>query len=323
MSDSLYFWINPIFAIMKRLLLLLFISSLAITSKAQYGMDFGLNVGATNYVGEIGYAETSRDYLDISLQTTNFLVGGFYRYSFTQNIAAKIQINYLRLSGADSLSDNPARYGRNLSFRTDVVEIAATGEYNFFVMNDLNRRSKSRVDFKSYVFAGVGAAFFYPYAQYNDRWYYLRPLQTEGTENAYDEMTIAVPFGFGANLTFNKKIRLGVEASYRFTFTASLDDVSTDYAADTELPFEESKIFAQRSDEVYESGKLIDGMLHPNYYGYNGSNPDGGAIRGNPESDDGYFLLQFNLSFVIESGNNFYRSRYGKIINRRRKRRKF
>jgi hypothetical protein len=81
---------------MKKLLLLsAFILSIY-SLKAQYDMDFGLNLGATNYVGEIGYAESSRDYLDVSLQTTNFLVGGFYRYSFTPNIAAKIQINYLR-----------------------------------------------------------------------------------------------------------------------------------------------------------------------------------------------------------------------------------
>ena len=307
---------------MKKLLLLSAIFLSIGSLKAQYDMDFGFQLGATNYVGDVGYAPESRDYLDISLRTTNFAVGGFYRYSFTPNIAAKIQVNYLRLSGADSLSDNPVRYGRNLSFRTDVLEAALTGEYAFFTMNDLNRRSRSRVDFKSYAFAGIGAAFFYPYAQYNDRWYYLRPLQTEGTENAYDEMTISVPMGLGVNFTFNKKIRLGLEASYRMTFTDYLDDVSTDYAADTELPFTESFLFSQRSQEVYLSGDLREGMPDPRYYGYNEGNQQG-AIRGNPDNNDGFFMMQFTLSWVINSGNNFYKSRYGNIVNRKRKRRKF
>ena len=307
---------------MKKILVIIVILCINNNLKAQFESDYGLNLGVTNAISDIGYTKVSRDMFDINLRATRFMVGGFYRYSFTPSIAAKLQVNYLRLSGADSLSDNPARYGRNLSFRTDVIEVAATGEYNFYIANDINRRSLNRVDFKSYFFAGVGVAFFYPYAQYNNRWYYLRPLQTEGTENAYDEMTISVPLGFGTNFTFSKKFRLGIEASYRFTFTDYLDDISTDYAADTELPFVESFLFAQRSQEVYAKGNLLDGMPDPRYYGYNETNQKG-AIRGNPNNNDGFFALNFTLSYVINSGNNFYKSRYGKIVNRKRKRTKF
>lgn len=286
-------------------------------------MDFGLRLGGANYLGEIGGAGEARgSLLDMKFSQTNVALGGFYRYHFTDRIAAKIQFNYARIQGADSLSEQPSRVGRNLSFRTDLLEVLVTGQYSFLVLNDLNRRSKSRVDFRANVFAGAGVLFYYPYAQYNDKWYYLRPLMTEGTENAYDEMTIAVPFGLAANFTFNKKIRLGFEVGYRFTFTDYLDDVSTDYAADTELPFQESQIFADRSDEFYSRGGDLEGFPSPNYYGYN-EIIQRGAIRGNPDTNDGYLLFQFELSYVIGSGNSFYKSRYGNIINRRRKRRKF
>lgn len=306
---------------------LLFILCLAVTtsisSYGQYSMDFGLNLGATNYLGEIGgnTGEAKPFILDMRLQQTNFIVGGFYRFNFTRNIAAKLSFNYGRISGADSLSNEPTRVGRNLSFRTDLLEATLSGEYVFFSYNDMSRRSKNRVDFSSYVTAGAGIVLYYPYAQFDNKWYYLRPLQTEGVENAYDEMAIVVPLGIGANFTFNRKIRLGIEFNYRFTNTDYLDDVSTDYAYDprtpelnTELPFIESTIFANRSDEAYARG---DSDLPPRAaYRY-------GARRGNPDQNDGYLTAQVSLSYVIAAGNNFSRSRYKSTINRRKKRTKF
>jgi hypothetical protein len=284
-------------------------------------MDFGLNLGGANYLGEIGGQNEARPFLfDMKMEKTNMAIGGFFRWSFTNNIAAKLQVNYARIGGADSLSTQPSRVGRNLSFRTDIIETMLTGEYSFFVMNDINRRSRSRVDFRSYAFAGFGMLLYYPYAQFNDKWYYLRPLATEGIENQYDEMTFAVPLGIAANFTFERKVRVGFEVGYRFTFTDYLDDVSTDYAADTELPFAESQIFADRSDEAFARGN--DNLPPRAAYGYDVANQRG-SRRGNPDSYDGYLMFQFNVSFVLDAGNSFYRARYNNIINRRRKRRKF
>ena len=130
-----------------------------------------------------------------------------------------------------------------------------------------------------------------------------------------DEMTIAVPLGVGANFTFNRKMRIGLEVGYRFSFTDYLDDVSTRYAPENELPYAESIALARRSPEVYARGEYDD--LPP----FTASNP--GNIRGNPETNDGYLLVQFNVSYVINTGNSFYRSRYKSLINRKRARRKF
>lgn len=299
---------------------LLFILSLVLTTSlssfGQYSMDFGINLGAANYLGEIGgNTGSARPFLlDMKFQQTNFAIGGFYRMNFTRNIAAKINFNYARIEGADSLSNEPTRVGRNLSFRTDLLEFNLTGEYTFFSYNDMNRRSKSRVDFASYVTVGVGALFYFPYAQFDNKWYSLRPLQTEGAENAYDELAIVIPLGIGANFTFNRKVRLGIEFAYRFTNTDYLDDVSTDYAYESELQFEESVFFANRSAEAYARG---DADLPP----FGTYAP--GAIRGGKDSNDGYLIGNISLSYVIASGNNFSRSRYRGAINRRKKRTKF
>ena len=72
--------------------------------------------------------------------------------------------------------------------------MAITGEYSFFTINDMSRSSSARIDFGSYITAGAGVAFYYPHAQYNNKWYSLRPLMTEGTENAYNEMTLVVSY---------------------------------------------------------------------------------------------------------------------------------
>ncbi len=302
---------------MKRLLLATFISLGVIsTSSAQYGMDFGLSVGAANYLGEIGgtSGEAKPFLFDLKLQQANFAIGGFYRYSITRTLAAKLSFNYARIGGADSLSEEPTRIGRNLSFRTDILEFNLTGEYTFFSFNDMSRRSRARIDFNAFGFAGFGALLYYPYAEYDGKWYYLRPLATEGIENTYSEMTFAVPLGVGMNFTFERKFRIGLEMGYRFSFTDYLDDVSTDYAYNSELPFLESTIFSNRSPEAYARG---DADL-PDIGFY-----DPGSIRGNPDGNDGYVIAQLTFSYVINTSNSFSRSRYKSVVNRRKKRTKF
>lgn len=298
--------------------IIILILLLTTQSNAQYSMDFGINLGAAHSFGEIGGTDAARPFiLDYTLQQNNVSGGFFFRYHFTPNIAAKAIFTYARIAGADSLSNNPERIGRNLSFRTDMFEFSILGEYSFLNYRDISRRSKNRIDFSSYAYAGVGALFFYPYAQYKGKWYYLRPLMTEGVENQYDEMTIAVPLGLGVSWTVNKKYKLGFEAGYRFTMTDYLDDVSTDYAADTELPFQESFIFADRSDEAFARGNA-DLPDRKNYGNFGKS-----ARRGNPDSNDGYLIYQVSFSYIISQGNSFANSRYRKVINRRRKRTKF
>ena len=302
---------------MKRAITLIGIfCGLVINTSAQYSMDFGASIGMSNYIGEIGGSGTEPKpwLLDMRLEKSNFNFGGFYRINFTRNIAAKLSVNYARISGADSLSGIKTQIARNLSFRTDIIEAALTVEYYFFTMNDLSRASNARIDFGSYIFVGGGVALYYPYAQYEDKWYYLRPLQTEGVDNAYDVMTVAVPMGAGVNFTFNKKVKLGVEFGYRFTFTDYLDDISTRYAKESQLPFAESVILANRSDEAYARGEAD---LPPRTAFVPGT------IRGNPETNDGYLLGQISLSYNIASKTSFHKARYNSVINRRRKRTKF
>lgn len=301
------------------------------TSYSQGEMDFGLNLGGASYLGEIGgtSGEAKPWLLDMKLSQSNIAGGGFFRYGITNSISAKLSVNFVRIEGADSLSEEPTRIGRNLSFRTDMIEAVVTAEYKFFQINDLSRRSRQRIDFSSYVLAGAGVLLYYPYAQTDEgKWVELRPLQTEGAANAYSEMTIALPIGAGANFTFNKKIRVGVEFGYRFTFTDYLDDVSTRYQSDEELATKTGDAFdlQNRSAQAFarDDGRLSEaGLTIDNYSQGIAATGLPGSIRGGEESNDGYLVAQIGISYVIGGGNSFYKSKYNSIINRRRKRTKF
>src|SRR5882672_10123321 len=106
---------------MKKITLLLAFTISASAAFSQYKWDFGGMVGAANYLGEIGGKEkTRRNFiLDLKLSQTRSALGGFARYKLNPDIYIKGSLSWLRISGADALSTNPGRVGRNLSFRND------------------------------------------------------------------------------------------------------------------------------------------------------------------------------------------------------------
>jgi hypothetical protein len=279
--------------------------------RAQYSMDFGLNLGASTYIGEIGEPGETDNIENpfpfyIIPRAARYNLGGFYRYNFNRNIAARFEMNWVRVAGADSLSKEPSRIGRNLSFRTDIFEFSLQGEYAFLVRNNISRRSK--IDFRASAHAGMGYMIYYPKAQLNDRWRSLRSLATEGLENQYGTGSVIIPMGLGYSFTFQRQFRLGMDFTYRFTFTDYIDDISTDFASPDELPFIESAEFANRSAEAYARGDTD--LPDPIYY-------SPGYKRGNPETNDGYFMLQIKASYFIPLTNSFDRNRNRRLYNKR------
>ena len=102
-------------------------------------MDYGMLAGASQYLGEFGGKEKEAQpwILDMKTQQTRFAVGGFFRYRFKERLGVNIQMNMIRLKGADNLSTNGPRVGRNLSFRNDIVELSARLESFIYHVNDV------------------------------------------------------------------------------------------------------------------------------------------------------------------------------------------
>lgn len=279
---------------------------------SQYNVDYGFSLGVANYLGEIGGGidQGKSGPSDMKLDHTRFSIGGFYRTRFSQKFAFKGSLNYIRLSGDDSNTANPARRARNLNFRNDMYELEGHLELYLFRVNDVGRTGRYSTDFNLYLFGGVGAFYSNPKGQNaNGDWVELQPLQTEGV--SYSKINFSIPAGLGFYYTIDRKYRLGLEMGWRTTFTDYIDDVSTTYANDYD------GISNKTTQEV------LDKINTENDVNILPTNFDAGSRRGNPDDNDSYLTATVNFSWAIRGRSNFYKSKHNWVLGKnKRKRRK-
>lgn len=309
-----------------KLLPLICLTMLATSAFGQYRWDFGVAVGASNYLGEIGGLEdTRRDFIfDMKLNRTQYVIGGFARYKFTPQLSGNFGINYGRIRGNDNNSLNPARVARNLSFRNNILEFSFRGELTLFYDNDAGGRGFYNPDFRVFGFLGASVFHHNPRTRYygdieefNGELIELQPLQTEGVE--YGNWQIAIPAGIGVFFTFNKQHRFGWELGYRFTFTDYLDDVSTQYAEHPQgsLVYELANRTSPEALSRAQSLAQQQGVDIPNQGSF-----APGEKRGDPTNNDGFLFTQFTYSYVLKGKSNFNKKRYSYLKGKKRVRRK-
>lgn len=280
----------------------------SLSSYAQYANDFGVHLGVSNYLGEIGGKEAPRRNFvsDMKLDKTQFAMGAFARHkTMLPFLYGKIGLNWLRIEGADRNSSNPGRVGRNLSFRNDIIELDGQAQIFFYDIQDLGHTYKYQNDFKMYAFTGVGCFFSNPKAYYNNKWVALQPLQTEGKK--YSHFNASIPVGLGLCLTLSKRHRLGWEFEWRTTFTDYLDDISTNYPNPADLNSAEAIALSNRRGEL---GGDKPGVPDPKNY-------LPGSKRGDPTHNDSYLSTSFYYSYVMRGKSNFYRAKFGSIFKRK------
>lgn len=288
-------------------LILLFTTSLS----AQRRLDYGIAIGVSNYLGDIGGKEkTRRDFVaDMKLAKTRWNTGGFIRYKVKPKISLKLALDYIRLEGDDKLSTNPARNARNLNFRNDMFDLGLTGQFCFYEDNDLGNTYRFKNGFRAYAFVGIGGFYSNPKANYNGSWVKLRPLQTEGV--SYSPIGLNIPAGLGFYFTFEKKHRIGFEANYKTTFTDYLDDISGNYADPSGMSAQGAAL-SNRTPEL--TG--LDPEFAKNF-GYD-SGRDVGNKRGDKTHKDSYMTMSLSYSYVLRGKSSFYRGRYGSFFNNKR-----
>lgn len=297
---------------MKNIFIIIFVFFTITISQAQYLWDYGISLGVSNYLGDIGGKEkTRRDFVaDMKLAKTRWNMGGFVRYKLHQKVSVKLALDYLRIEGNDKLSSNPARNARNLNFRNDMFDLEVTGQVFFYEDNDLGNTYKYKNGFRAYVFGGVGAFYSNPKALYNGSYVNLRPLHTEG--KAYSPVGICIPLGVGFYFTVNKKHRIGYEFNWRTTFTDYLDDISDGWADPATLT-PEGVALSNRTPELTN--------LDPNFaknFGYNPeTNPNN--KRGDKTHKDSYLTMNVSYSYVLRGKSSFYKGRYGNFFGGKRK----
>lgn len=299
-----------IFATMRKLLLILVFSLVSVVSGySQYYIDYGVSAGVSNYLGEFGGGEgTRRDgFVDMKLDYSRWTLGGFFRYRVSPKIAVKGSLNYIRLSGDDADTDNPARRARNLNFKNDMFEFLATGEFYIYKVNDVGRTGRYSTDFNLYFFGGVGLFYSNPkgFDELNNSWVSLKPLQTEGV--SYSSINFTVPLGIGFYYTLSRKYRLGMEIGWRTTFTDYIDDASTVYTTNYD------GLTNKTSQEVIDEVNDETVQLHHFQVG---------SKRGDSEHDDAYVTATVNFSWAIRGRSKFYRAKHSWVLGRKKRRRR-
>lgn len=304
---------------MQKVLVTVFLSIiLSCSAYSQYYVDYGFSVGASNYLGEMGggIGERRSGLADMKLNYTRWNLGGFYRYRISNRFGVKGTLNYIRLSGDDSKTLNPARRGRNLNFKNDMIEAAAHLELYIYKVNDVGGTGRYSSDFNLYFFGGVGAFYSNPKGELDGQWYSLQPLQTEGVK--YSKFNFAIPAGIGFYYTINRKYRLGLEASWRTTFTDYIDDVSDKYVAHTDPLTAElaNKTNQELITEIHiDNPDLNNGSPQVTTY-----NP--GKKRGDPEHNDSYATVTVNFSWAIRGRSKFYRAKNGWVLGKKKRKRR-
>lgn len=237
--------------------------------------DLIINVGtgASRYFGELVNPG------EIGKVRANINIGA--EYFVTPRISARVDATWFQLSGSDALA-NDDRVLRNLSFFSNNIELDAMGSFQLFP-----NKSKfyQRPAFNVYGFAGVGLLRFNPKTKYQGDVVALQPLQTEGVK--YNRMQFVIPMGMGVKYRINPWLNFAVEGTYRETFTDYLDDISSRrYTDPATLQGGIDGLSAKLSDRRKERD--------PDY-----PLDFTGGIRGNPDSEDSYFILTAKAQIYI------------------------
>jgi hypothetical protein len=270
-------------------------------SDNSYNLDFGLKLGVSNYIGDIGGDDKKAQafVLDMKMQETRWSIGGYARYKIGKPDAVKtpwsveVQLNWIRISGADSLTKNYSpRKIRNLTFRNDIVQLNMMGEWSFFESANLGKDDNSEKNLSAYGCTGLSIFYQDPYA-YNPyhylglpTWVSLHGLRTEAQlySGSFHLIQPGIPFGAGVNYTFKKKYRIGWSITWTKTFTDYLDGISGNYPSQAQWNSltPEEKYFSSRI------ASLPDVDPAPN------------GLRGNSLGHDSFITSTINVGYIIQ-----------------------
>ena len=270
---------------LRRVLLLSFLF-LALKSHGQdasiqYTGELGISAGGAEYFGDLN--------TNSSFKGVHPSVGIFYRRFFNEYIGIRGSFHFAQLGFSDIYNTNDFEHRRNLSFNTNIWEVAIQGDFNFFKFTP---GTDDR--FTPYLTFGIGLFSFNPYAYYLGQKYYLQPLYTEGQgsfqypdRKPYSLQAICFPLGAGLKYNINSRINVGMEVVHRFTTTHYLDDVSKTYAGISAFP-------------PPVNGKPDIAYILQDRSGATGT-PIGiaGRQRGGNPNNDQYILFELNISILF------------------------
>jgi hypothetical protein len=273
--------------------------------------ELGLTVGPMVFLGDLGgHAGKGTTFIkDYNMNTTKLAIGGYYAAYPAPFLGFRFSFNYGNIEGSDADikadgGDEVSRLGRNLDFRSTILEGTVMGEfYPTVFLEDDPDDMQGRL--RPYGVLGLGLFHFNPQGSYHDPatgdtyWVDLRPLHTEGEGFAeypdrkeYSLTQLNIPMGVGIKYFLSDNVNISFEIIHRKTFTDYIDDVSTKY-------IDPSLFYKYLSPTL---APIAAAMSNKSVGGY--SNPDytTGSKRGDASQNDAYFTAQFKLGIRLGGG---------------------
>lgn len=254
--------------------------------------EIGIKIGAANYYGDL--QTEAIPWGRASSLTYKPSVGVLYKHFFNPHVGVRFEANYMRITAADSLSNNKANQLRNLNFTNDLVDLSGALEINFLPV-DVHKFKVS-----PYVFVGIGAFYSNPFTLNNiGEKTFLRNLSTEGQglpaypdRKIYPTINPMIPFGGGIKFFVGETFVLSAEVSIRYTGSDYIDDVSRSYVNMDTLK-------AYRGDQSVELS--YRGNRHKEW---DGNYPNYEFQRGDHKMNDWYWTAGVTATIYFDAFGN-------------------
>ena len=293
----------------------------------RHEINFGL--GISNCLTDVG---GNGNRANFNFKKTNFTANFSHLYYIKNKIAFRTSLTHAKVSGDDSYSSVSSKKNKALNFNTTISELSGILEFTITTLKNKNnyksknkRRkniaNKDRLSFGSYIFVGLGSFYYNPMgvnkfldSEGNNvgdgQEYSLRELHTEGQGfeggpeqfsgkkySTYNDFAICVPVGFGIKKAFHSNGGIKLEASYRFTNTDYLDDVSSNYYDREKLRIEMNQAFGEElAENAYIMSGTSTGSVISNS---NFTNTEPGMPRGGVKGNDSYIFLTLSVYKTI------------------------
>ncbi len=204
---------------------LFFTFALSIAQDENRGWEVGGRIGPSLYVGDLN--------TNFDLSKPGFMLGLGTHYNLNNRLALGFMLNGARVYYRDDYTTNLFQQARNLSFRTDIYEVATRMEFNFmeYIHGDIDH------GITPYLHAGFSAFYYRPSATLDGERYALRPLGTEGQPpgEEYFYISLGIVYGAGLKVDINYRWSIQIDLSARLLTTDYIDDVSGTYAGADEI----------------------------------------------------------------------------------------
>src|SRR5260221_2988727 len=177
---------------------------------------------------------------DLNYGNTKCAGSAYISATYKYAVGLRIEATFGQIGAYDSIlkdvkATTQGRYERNLSFRSDISEVALIAEFHpLFIFIDWASKDRQPPLLSPYSLGGIGFFHFNRQPLLNGQWIDLQPLRTEGEgfkeypdRKVYSLNQTNFPLGFGIRYEVSGMLNIRAECIVRILNTDYLDDVST------------------------------------------------------------------------------------------------